>query len=663
MSSYLRLARGLQNQTSELLPLNTNTYEIIAKNPGQDYYTSLFTYNEDHAKHFKTSRSVAGLSDVKTKKLVFDFDHATDLEAARKDAVVLSGRLVNSGVPEDKVRTFFSGGKGFGVECITDTSMDRQEFVNVVFGLAGDLKTFDTRINDHARVIRHPLTRHPKSKLYKIPLTVDELKSLSMNEIIASAGSIEGFDASELVDSKYLTPMTEKLQKLKAIQYKKVGVTEVLKSDLKFDVNDINLNQCPRWLDKARYALSEGFFYGSETTGKGERNTAFMILAATFKAQGFSREHTLGLLMATADKQAQRTGEDAYSEDQLNREILNSVYSPSWNGGIFGKDEELLVVTRNRFGIDDITQESNLVTISNVAHRFKNFAANFHENRIFTGIKALDDKLVLTTGMAIGILGAPSSGKTTILNSIMEHQSEKNIPSIYQSLDMSDNLLYLRLMQKYSGLPIEKIIEAFNEKKMSPEIQEAYAQVLKNYSNVHFNFKSGMTVPQIDKDVAAYKQETGKSPKVIAIDYLEKIRTDFSDPTASSGMVAAQLSDLAKKYDAAVLVLLQPQKSAGAPDQELLSMRKVKGASQIEQDLRVILTVWRPGFSPQNPENDKYLSMAVVKNNLGGLCQLDFRWDGATGSIGEMDRDGKLDLKRLREDAQAAKQEGNGWDI
>lgn len=663
--NFVRLAKGLQGQVSELLPVDTNIYKKIGDKKHQDWYKSIFLYQDEHKKQFDEKKSVAGMSGLLTDKLVFDLDDASDLEHARKDTLAVCTRLMDNGVNADHINLFFSGAKGFGVVLNLNETITRQEFVNVVFNVAGDLKTFDTTINDYSRILRMPLTRHPKSGLYKIPLSLAELSDLSIDEIKELAKDVSGYDEDSLSEDLCRISLTPKLIALKNKEYKKVNTSPVVSKELDFDPSSIDFNECPRWLEPARFALQQGYFRGSQTATQGERNKAFLILAATYRNQGFSSEHALGLLMATANIQAERTGEDPYSEDQMVREVINTVYNPSWRGGQFGKDEPLLVSIRERFGINEEEELSKpFVQIKDVGDRFKNFAANFQQNRILTGIEALDKKLVLTTGMAVGLLGAPSSGKTSILNAIVEYQSQKDISCIYQSLDMSDNLLYLRLLQKYSRLPIEQILEAFEGNKLDKNLQDAYASVLKNYSNVHFNFRSAMTVEQIDKDVANYIKETGRNPKFIAIDYLEKVRSDFSDPTTSSGLVVSQLSDLAKKYDACVMVLLQPQKSAGDPSQELLSMRNVKGASVIEQDLRCILTTWRPGFNPKDSSQDKFLSMAIVKNNMGELGQFDFKWNGITGSINSLEYSDKKQLQELRDEIMAKEtMKKTDWDL
>lgn len=654
--SFVRFTKGLTNKDGHLIPATDNIYDTIKNNPGQDYYTSLYRYNHQHLEHFKNTKSVAGIKDVTTPKILFDFDDATDIEMARKDAITVCARLVQNGVPEEKLRIFFSGSKGFAVEAITDQNLTRQEFVNIVFNLAADLSSFDTKINDEPRIIRAPLSQHPKSKLHKIPLSLSELGGMSLEQIKRHAKDISHYNSDDLHDDLFKITMPEALNILKTKQYKKVGPIKV-ETDLKFNTYDIDFSKAPSWMARERFCLQEGYFFGSDLVGKGERNTAFMILGATYKNQGFGPEHTLGLLMSTSEKQAKRTGEDPYTEEQMKREIINTIFSESWQGGIYGKDEELLQLTRARFNIKDGLDEdaSRLVKISDVAERFKHFAKTFKQNQIKTGIRSIDENVLITTGMMIGLLGCPSSGKSTLCNAFVEHLSKQGTPVIYQSLDMWDNLLYTRMLQKHCGYDMRKILDMFENNNADQTLIDAYSKVIENHSSVEFNFRSGPTVEEIEQDVISYKKTTGKQPKLLVVDYLEKVRGPFSDPTANGAYVASRLSDIAKTHDLAVLLLLQPQKSAGDPRDELLSMRKIKGASVIEQDCRLIMTLWRPGFDPTDSSRDKYSSIAIVKNNMGGMCQIDLGWHGVTGTFRELDSNDKKDLQNLINDVKEKK--------
>ncbi len=657
---YIRLARNLINQQSELIPIDSDIYKKV--NLDTDWYKSIFVYQDEHFIEFQKTRSVAGLRGLKTNKILFDFD-SQDLELARKDSIEICSRLVESGINKDNIQIFFSGGKGFHVACIFDEYINRQEFINITFGLASELKSFDQKINDENRLIRLPLTKHPKSGLYKIPLSFKELNELSIETIKEYASTPKEYNSNLLNDDLFKSNIPTILNELKIKNFKKIY--DEVNFDIKgFNIKDIDIAKCPKWLDKARFILSEGFFYGTDSVNQGERNISFMILAATFKGQGFSAEHTLALLEVTAEKQALRTGEDPYTPEQLQREIINPVFSPSWKGGIYGKDEPILQLTRQRFNLIETESNIDLVDIKDVGSDFKDFAKNIDKNTIKTGLKSLDDNVLITSGMMVALLAAPGAGKTSFANLFVENLSQAGENTIFFSLDMYKNLLFSRLLQKYSGYDMRKILHMFKNDSPDKVLMDAYTDVLKNYNNAHFNFRSGPTVEEIEQEVITYQQEKGKNAKLIVVDYLEKVRGPFSDATANSAYVASRLSDLAKKYHTTVLLLVQPQKSAGDPREELVSYRKIKGASVIEQDSRVILTMSRPGYDPKNMDNDNFATISVVKNNMGGLCQLDFGWEGITGQLTELNGDQRRELKSLRESIEEEKNaKDKAWDI
>ena len=658
---YVRLSRSFVN--NELIPFNTaDIWNRIKEHPDKDYYISLYNYKDHHVKRFAETRSVEGITDVTTNRLIWDFD-SKQLEDAQRDTKELSARLLEQGVPEDKIQIFFSGNKGFHVQLMIDENLTRQQFRNITFNLAKGLTTFDVRINDEPRVIRAPLTVHPASGLYKIPISIENLNNLDIGQIKVMATDIKGHSLYNIInEKKWKLTLPEEISSLKDIPIDPVSTVKL--EDIKgFNEADLDLSQCPKWMSPERYALKEGYFYGSESVSVGERNIAFMILAATYRNQGFSEDETLSLLEITAQKQAKRTGEEIVATDRLQREVVAAVYSPYWKGGIYSKDEPLLYMTRKRFNIADSDITVDLCKIDEVGIDFMDYAKNIDKNTIKTGLKSLDESVLITSGMMVSLLASPGAGKTSFANMFVENLSLIGENTIYFSLDMYKNLLFTRLLQKYSGYPMKKIFNMYKTSEPDEKLAQAYSAVVANYSNVFFNFRSGPTVEEIEQEVINYRETSGKQPKLLVVDYLEKVRGPFSDATANSAYVASRLSDIAKKYHLTVLLLVQPQKSAGDPSDELLSYRKIKGASVIEQDSRVILTLSRPGYNPKDMSNDNYASISVVKNNMGGLCSLDYCWDGVTGTLTEMTSEDRSDLKKLREEVakrKAAEQRGYG---
>ena len=170
---YVRLSEGLNKYT--LIPANENVWDRIKTNE-KDHYLSIFQYNQNQFEQWQKTKTVSGITDVVTNKLVFDFDSKPEtLDESKKDASTLVSRLLAKGVPADSIQVSFSGHKGFGVVVDTTETMTPGQFKNVTFELASDLSTFDTKVHDPQRIVRITGTKHNKSGLYKIPLTLLQL--------------------------------------------------------------------------------------------------------------------------------------------------------------------------------------------------------------------------------------------------------------------------------------------------------------------------------------------------------------------------------------------------------------------------------------------------------------------------------------------------------
>lgn len=974
---YIRVSKGLSDYN---LYRKDQPIDDIITNPNADYYESLYRYQEKHYQHYLKTNSVAGIKDVVTERLVFDFDDETNVDNARNDALDLCTRLIqNHGLNRDDFRIFFSGNKGFHIELMTTSEFNRKEFEHIVWNLADGLETLDKRITDEQRIIRVPLTKHPKTKLYKIPLTVDELSECPVETIFEMAKN-DAEEFYELFNTWKKVNLPDSILKLGNLT---IEEKQDLEENIVYDER-LELSRKPSWMSSTKFALQEGFFHKGDGKDEGERNNAFMILAATYKANGYPKEIAWRMLKGVAELQAKRHNCEQYSEQKLWNNIIKAVYTDNWLGGTYSENEtELLQKIAQRFNLKDSEEtDRKLVSISESLDRFKEYAREFSKNRIKTGIKLLDDNLTLVTGMAVGLLGAPgchakgtkilmfdgtvinvenirvgdllmgpdsqprevlklcqgrekmvkfkpyrseefivnmghilnlspsklkvkgrlpgnlnikvsdyikglekknallsgyklhktevsfsqskelqldpyilgiwlgdgtasktqittidneilmtlenyfldknveitqhgsnqieynivnktrkpnsnfflnqlrgyellnnkhipqvyktssreerlqllaglidsdgyleankkgwgitqksdklandilflarslgfhaslnkrekycvyngekkygiynhiyisgnesifdvpvklerkkpissvkttnhqhygfsyeileednyygfvidrdhlyltedfmvhhNSGKTSFANNFLKYTSMNEENCLYECLDMTENFLVARMLQNYCSHSFQDILSMIEDDEVTDELNEAFVRVAEDYSRISINYRSGTNIEDIENDIKTHIAGSGKPPRLVVVDYLEKIRGPYTDPTANSGYIASRLADLAREYNTCILILLQPQKSAGDARAALLSMRRVKGASVIEQDLRAIMTMWRPGFNPEKKENDKYANVAIVKNNMGETCKLDFMWDGLSGQIREM---------------------------
>jgi replicative DNA helicase len=251
----------------------------------------------------------------------------------------------------------------------------------------------------------------------------------------------------------------------------------------------------------------------------------------------------------------------------------------------------------------------------------------------------------LTTGMNLGVIGAASSGKTALALSILKNTSKAGVVSIFASLDMHRNRLFEKLLYKTSGLSRDELYARIKAGEAGPIFQK----VREEYSNVYFYDRSAPTVENIREYITQVQEQTGKKVKMVMIDYFERVNSDKSEDTAASKDIAGKLQDLVNDFDICMVTLVQPNKFAlsSGPDSAITNYTAIKGSSFLYQSFRSIISIWRPFFNPELSEYDKFLQMAILKNDLGELNMFNFGWHGKKGEIWELAQEGEEELERL----------------
>ena len=632
---YKRVARNGYNDY-KFIPYNDNYENNVNDFIGTgEAYETIYDYDQSHVNEAKKLGSAAGLSGMTTNRLYFDFDSKSDLNLAQKDTKELVSRLIMNGINPDAIRIYFSGNKGFHVETRFNDRFTKKEVDNIIKNLTTNLSTADTKILDENRLIRLPLTINNATNMYKIPLTREELQEYNLFQIQTKAKSVsqDDYDSySVYIGSIKTSNVPTAISKLRTVTVKeKKELDDNLPLQEKPDVTTFL-----QFLTPAKNALLQGFF------GPGERNSACMILASTLRHLNFDKETAYNILKDTLRKRARRLGEDSYDKEELWNTIIEPVFAPSWKGGTYSEDQnDLLKKTIEKYELQSAVDDSLFKSPDDMVNTAVKFLKNFEQNRVKTGINILDQHVFLTRGMLVGLLAAPSAGKTSFLNSFVEHTSKSGNNCLYLSMDMSEDLLAIRMLGKYTNKDLKELEALILEDEKNPVIEKAREEFRNNFSNAKFNFKTGPSLEDIELLIKHCKAKCGDNLTMIAVDYLEKIRGPYTDNTANTAYIASRLNDMAKDYNVCIVLLLQPQKHVGDPSEPILSMRKIKGSSVIEQDCRVVMTMWRPGFNPEhgNDEDsnlDKYSSIAIVKQNMGGTGKFNFIFNPKTGTIKEM---------------------------
>lgn len=647
---YKRVCRGLSDR-GFLVPKD-NVGDHIS-NYEKDWYISVFDYNHDHFTQFEETGTVKGIKNVNTDTLVFDFDSVDDLGKAKSDTETLINRLQKEyKVPTSSIQLYYSGNKGFNVLIQMDYTLSPEMCCKLAVNKLGKgLETLDPTMYDAPQILRVTGTRHPKSGLYKIPLDVLAFPVMSIDDIKKTASNMDNIGDFTW---DVFTPTQEFLE---VPEEPKKVVTLVAPLTVDFTSK-------PKGWKNCKWAISKGLFKS------GERHQALLTLAATARGLGYDKDQAYYLCKSALKAQSNNTGQEEFDKKELWDDIISSsVYSEGWEGGQYTcKKPGWLQKYCNALGSHSCKEsdkegddEKFLPSkITDIATGFKDFIMHIDENTIKTGITVLDDKLPITIGNSLGVIGAASSGKTALALEILKNTSRSGIISVFASLDMHRNRLFEKLLYKVSGgTSREKVYDDFKNGK-----EEEYLRRIKeDYGNVYFYDRSCPNVTDIRRYIEEINNSSDKKVKLVMLDYFERVSSERGDETSASKDVAGQLQDLINDYNIALITLVQPNKFSlsGGPDTPILNYTAIKGSSFLYQSFRSIISIWRPFFNPKTKDKDKFMQMAILKNDLGELDMFDFAFEGKTGTIREMSEEEESLLRMWLHEKENREDKNKDW--
>ena len=329
-----------------------------------------------------------------------------------------------------------------------------------------------------------------------------------------------------------------------------------------FRSDPIDFSKKPQQWKNCKWALLQGNFK------EGERHNALMVNAATCRGLGYDKETTYYMCKSAMKKQAALTGQDEFSKEELYTNIIEqSVFTDNWEGGQYSCQKpgwlQSYCQSLGEHKCKAEKEEPPIFKVEEMGSLFSSYAQNFEQNIIKTGIKTLDNHVMLCASTLNGLLGQPGAGKTSMSLQYLLNTSIEGVNSTFFSLDMGMPIVYAKMIQKLTGRNFKDVLKIFKEDpKKSKELTEKLKDL---YKNVGFNFKSGMTVPDMKQTILEQEQQRGDKVKLVVIDYLECIAGPYSDQTANTGFIANQLKDLANELNTCVLLLLQTQKHS-TPD-------------------------------------------------------------------------------------------------
>ena len=171
--------------------------EYSSNNKNTGIYTSVFAYN-----------AVEIEKAVRFGPLYFDLD-SENIEVAFEECKRLYNHLIHT-VPESSVLVYFTGKKGFHIECepISLGINPSNQLAKTYRFIASDIKntlnltTIDFSVYDQRRMWRYPNSKHQSTGLYKVLLNAKGTKNYihcSIDEVLGYAKEPQSLEVSEQI--------------------------------------------------------------------------------------------------------------------------------------------------------------------------------------------------------------------------------------------------------------------------------------------------------------------------------------------------------------------------------------------------------------------------------------------------------------------------------
>lgn len=648
---YLQLRHTLSSK-GEFVAFDDNDEDLsklqdfVNKAPGSDWYRSLFWYSQDAKDYFTANNNSINnyKGKVVSNRLTFDFDSKNNLPAAQADVRDLLKKLQLDGIVlSQSVVVYFSGSKGFHVELLIDQDITPEQMKALCAKMATDLPTFDTVIYNTTRIYRLPNTKHQATGLYKIPLTLVEIKTLSEDQIKLLAKHKR--DASIPLTAVSYDKLVTKYQPTTVSSRAPVVVTETPDSGELRGIRNVDFSKCPKTTPRCIYALEHGIMVPKEINPAwGGRSNLFFRLATYYRNQGKDKEVAHNLLKGIARLNAMIYKEcEPISKEEIYNQHIASAYSSkskehhSVGGyGTAANDPQLKMYcdalhTDHKCCLHT-DKTTTALKIADVANLFTSYAENLDDNIVKTGLGFIDNNMKMTVGTTTLLVGAPGSGKTTLALNMLESASMLGQHAMFFSLDMHKNLVYQKLAQKVSKYNQDEILYAYKTRN-DKIINEIRQSVNDAYKLTFFEFSKSLNITDMRDIVLQTQEKQGVDIRLVIVDYAGRIPGPYSDTHANANFNALKSPEIAEDTNAAWIYISQIARSSGDGSTPLRSKRVAKESGAWEESASNVITMWRPFMGL--PEDDRYVRMFLAKNRMGPELERVLKWNGSKGLVSE----------------------------
>jgi len=540
-------------------------------------------------------------------------DEKPDPEFARKDAMEVLRVLRDFGVDSNKVLICFTGNKGFHLKVPTAyfTPEPCDNFAQRIRAIVEkciwpkiDTKVMphpeaciDWQIYNHLHVIRAINSVHEKSKLFKIPLTHDELCSIDIEAIRRLAEGPRAPWRKPRWDDIEVTEPLRKAWEDSAAWVKERSEKFATEGRIHHRLDLIVSKEAlaPRRRLCAMKLLGED-------AGSGNRNPVLLMLASDFRDMGMTPEQTFGLLRPWLKLQA---GSHHTEEDLLTQ--VRYVYGPNFNWGCSHPIAMASCFMECHLYPQAKVEREMSDQWNTLDHYLQKLYDRMKRPRYYSfpyGRLARDIRI---WGKQVFLLvGETATGKTALAMDFMEangrelnRKREANPDFVggigFFSLEMPGEEIAERAAQRIFQQD-QSMIEGIFTRQIAVEatgVENADMSALRQhiaarYANVRIFDETAPDIQGLHKLCAAAKKVYGMN--LFVVDFADRMKARGINSYERIAPIATGLKDIVKDLDITIVMLAQVGRSNA---EKGVGLRSARGSGQWEENVDGMITMAR----------------------------------------------------------------------
>lgn len=562
------------SHSNKIVPVNEVSKHIKKNDIG---FRSLFVYTEDFKNYVEKNNTTEGYDGLHfADYLIFDFDGKVEqFDEVKKETWRFCQMLIhNYEVDYESIYVAFSGNKGFHVaipfNVVTEDIEFRKDFYQIyrryIEELTLGFRFIDLGIYNPVRIFRITNTKHNSTKLFKIPITIEELNSDS--------------------DIKQLAKQPRTIERTLPEEF---GVCDYL-NNLWIKVSQIEVKEQEEKL-KEHNAFQNAL---SSKPAVGGRHDALTKIVGYLIDRNVGKAETLAICR-NWDKQL-----DDPLGDRLEVDV-DGIYKSYWDKRPDAKKEQ-----------KEIPFEKLLIYGSKYTEVYDRHIDRISQfGRVKTGYPIIDDPM---RGMIAGevgvIVGKTSVGKSAFAQNIALNNVESGRRVLFFSLEMPIETVTERNLQMLLNKTGQHIEEQRTQgiEYVIDDIKKANDQ-LHNFATIAIQ---GVHYNMLEKYIKQTEDYFGEKIDIVLIDYAGLIKFEGNSLYEQQSGIARDLKALSQRTMTSIWTLAQVSKLYKETDP--LDLDSTRDSGVVVEASDYVIGLWRSNrYNPEAVELDG----SLLKNRNG----------------------------------------------